>query len=251
MSAGDHQSRPLAPVRGIRFPGKYLQGPGAINQLGEASKVFGSRVFCLLDRGIADIMRPMVRATFDDHREISLVTHAGDCTWAEVGKLERQAGDFGCDCFIGLGGGKALDTAKAVADRLALPCIVVPTIAASDAPCSALAIIYNDDGSLDRALHLSRNPDVVIADTNLMAAAPSRFLAAGIADGLATSIEANACRASGANNTFGFPGVSLAYDIADLCEKTLFEFGEKAMAECEKKRSGTGDGARDGSEYLA
>ena len=238
MSAGSAQADQHQRIRGIRFPGKYLQGPDAINQLGCVCKEYGARAFCVLDHGIADMLRPIIYSAFDDHCELSLVSHDGDCTWAEIGNLAHQAKEFRCDCIVGLGGGKALDAAKAVADRLVSPCVVVPTIAASDAPCSALAIIYNEDGSLNRAHHLARNPDVVIADTNLIAAAPSRFLAAGIADGLATSIEANACRTSGANNTFGVLGISLAYEIADLCEKVLFEFGEQAIAECEESIPG-------------
>lgn len=238
MSAGDTQTDLLDRIRGIRFPGKYLQGPGAINQIGHVCKEFGARVFCVLDHGVADMLRPKIISAFDGHCELSLVKHDGDCTWTEIDNLAHQAKEFGCDCIVGLGGGKALDTAKAVADLLASACVVVPTIAASDAPCSALAIVYHEDGSLDRAHHLARNPDVVIADTNLIAAAPSRFLAAGIADGLATSIEANACRTSGAKNTFGVLGVSLAYEIADLCEKVLFEFGEQAIAECEESVPG-------------
>ena len=232
MSAGNAPTGEISQVRGVRFPGKYLQGPGAIQYLGNESKAFGSRIFCLLDCGITELLHPLIVDVFDEQCEISIVTHGGDCTRAEVAAVKRLAKQFRSDCIVGLGGGKALDTAKAVADYLALPCIVAPTIAASDAPCSALAIIYNDDGSLDQAMHLRRNPDVVIADTSLIAAAPTRFLAAGIADGLATCIEANACKQSGADNTFGFPGVALAYEIAALCEKTLFEFGEKAIAEC-------------------
>jgi glycerol dehydrogenase len=226
------------PLRAVRFPGKYIQGPGAIRLLGAEAKSFGSRAFCILDRGIAEALRPKLQSAFGNDSELSTVTHGGNCTMAEIASLERQASKYRSDCIIGLGGGKALDTSKAVANSLNLPCMVVPTIAASDAPCSALAIIYNEDGSLDRAMHLARNPDVVVADTNIISAAPARFMAAGIGDGLATCIEANACRASGADNTYGFQGLELAFQIARLCEDTLFEFGERAIAECREGECG-------------
>ena len=237
MSAGNLTNR-LPPVCGIRFPGKYLQGPCAIEFLGSESKLLGSRVFSILDRGIVELLRPMVTSSLTEYCEFEIVVQEGDCTWTEIASLEHRAREFGSDCIVGLGGGKVLDTAKAVANNLALPIIVVPTIAASDAPCSALAIIYNDDGSLDQAMHLRRNPDVVIADTSLIAAAPTRFLVAGIGDGLATCLEANACKLSSANNTFGFPGMALAFEIARLCESTLFEFGKQAVGECEQSTPG-------------
>jgi glycerol dehydrogenase len=237
MSAGNSTSSSL-PVRGARFPGKYVQGPGAIELLGVESKLLGSNIFCVLDRGIAELLHPLVTLALADLSKVSIVTHGGECTWAEIASIELQACELESNCVVGLGGGKALDTAKAVANNLNVPCIVVPTIAASDAPCSALAIIYKDDGSLDQAMHLNRNPDVVIADTSLIAAAPTRFLIAGIGDGLATCLEATACRLSNANNTFGFPGVALAFEIARLCEITLFEFGRQAVAECNEGAPG-------------
>jgi len=39
--------------------------------------------------------------------------------------------------IIGAGGGKVLDTARAVADDLTLPVVNCPTVASSGAPCSA------------------------------------------------------------------------------------------------------------------
>ena len=35
------------------------------------------------------------------------------------------------------GGGKAIDTVKVVAGQLGLPTIILPTLASTDAPCSA------------------------------------------------------------------------------------------------------------------
>jgi len=43
--------------------------------------------------------------------------------------------------IIGVGGGKVLDTTRAVADELTLPVVNRPTVASSDAPCSALSVI--------------------------------------------------------------------------------------------------------------
>ncbi len=118
---------------------------------------------------------------------------AANVSEAQIAVLVERATAAGATLLIGAGGGKALDTAKAAARDLGLPVIVVPTIAASDAPCSALAVIYTEDGAVAYDTFLPSNPDLVLVDTALIARAPARFLAAGIGDALATYYEAESC----------------------------------------------------------
>ena len=74
---------------------------------------------------------------------------------------------------------KFFDTAKAVAYYAETPVFICPTIASTDAPCSALSVIYTDEGEFDRYLLLPNNPNMVIVDTKIVAGAPARLLAAG------------------------------------------------------------------------
>jgi glycerol dehydrogenase len=70
---------------------------------------------------------------------------------------------------------------------LNLPAVCLPTIAASDAPCSALSVVYTPDGTFDRLQFYKRNPDLVLVDTTIIARAPERYLVAGMGDAMATS----------------------------------------------------------------
>jgi glycerol dehydrogenase len=242
MSAGDatmNEASAVAGIRGARFPGKYLQGRGVLDRLGDEVALYGRRALVVVDGGVFAMLEPVVRRALAS-LQAEVVRHGGECSLAEIARLGRLMPD--AQVVVGVGGGKALDTAKAVADDLKAASVVVPTIAASDAPCSALAVIYNDDGTVAFDRFLPRNPDLVLVDTQLIAGAPARFLAAGIGDALATWYEAESCRRSGASNCLGVPGISVAHTIARACRDAIFEAGPAAMAECDAKQAGAAMG---------
>lgn len=227
-----------ARMAGARFPGRYLQGPGALARLGQEATALATRALVLLDRGVFDLLEASVRASFADASALTLLRHGGECSEAEIARVGTAAREAQAGVVVGIGGGKALDTAKAAADDLKRPAIVCPTIAASDAPCSALAVIYHEDGRVAYDRFFPRNPDLVLVDTALIAKAPARYLAAGIGDALATWFEADACRRSGAPNCLGVPGVATAHVIATACRDTILEHGAEALAECDAKTAG-------------
>ncbi|WP_230722320.1 glycerol dehydrogenase [Martelella mediterranea] len=218
-------------LKGIRFPGRYIQGPGALERLDREIEGFAPHALILLDAGVYDRFAPELRSHLAKGRA-TLVRFAGECSLDAIAEAGAQAREVSAGVIVGMGGGKALDTAKSVADDLSLPVMIVPTIAASDAPCSALSVVYNPDGSVSHDRFLPRNPDLVLVDTAIIAKAPPRFLAAGIADALATWYEAASCERSGANNCLGLPGISLAYTIAATCRETIMTCGVEALADC-------------------
>jgi glycerol dehydrogenase len=220
-------------ARGARFPGRYIQAAGAVEMLGAEAAGFGRRAAVLVDRGIYEMLEGSLSSALQGHIEARLIRHGGECSESQIAALSASARNAAAELIIGVGGGKALDTAKATARDLGLPVIILPTIAASDAPCSALAVVYNDDGTVAYDTFLPRNPDLVLVDTALIAKAPARFLAAGIGDALATFYEADSCRRSGAFNCMKMPGVSLAFEIARACRDTIFEFGTAALTDCD------------------
>ena len=131
---------------------------------------------------------------------------------------------------IGLGGGKTIDAAKAIADNLSAKTVILPTVASTDAPCSRLSVIYQDNGEFDHYRFYNQNPDLVMVDTKVIATAPAKLLACGMADALATNIEAQAVKKSHGLNMLGEHQTLVGLAVAQECENTLFAYGDEAYA---------------------
>lgn len=215
------------------FPGRYVQGYDAIKTLGKEARRFGKKALLIIDPYVADNLFLYFRGSLAEALEYQLERFTGEASDEEVERLGNIARQAGSEIVIGIGGGKTLDTTKAVGYHNHIPTIVVPTIASTDAPCSALAVIYTPAGEFKRYLLLSKNPDLVLVDTKIVANAPARFLVSGMGDALATWFEAESARQKYAPNMTGNLGSMTAYALARLCFDTLMEFGLAAKTACE------------------
>ncbi|RJG05436.1 glycerol dehydrogenase [Noviherbaspirillum cavernae] len=221
------------PVKAIGFPGRYLQGPGAIRELGSLLREFGSRLPLVV---ADDIVRQAAGRELDEALASAGITarHArfpGECTAAVIGGLAEEAASSGIDMVIGFGGGKTIDTAKGVAKALGCRLFIVPSIASNDSPTSRLIVLYNEQHMVAGVETMVRNPDVVLVDTAIIARAPARFFIAGLGDALSKKFEAAQCHLAGGKNFFGTESLSTARLLADRCHDTILEFGLDAVAQ--------------------
>jgi len=215
------------------FPGRYIQGLDALKRLKEEIERFGDVGFLICDPFVFKNPLPYSDTFMGDSSRNVVERFQGESSDEEIQRLSDLARKSKSEVIVGIGGGKTIDTAKAVAYSLELPVIIVPTIASTDAPCSALSVIYTPEGKFKRYLILPRNPDVVLVDTGLIARAPVRFLVSGMGDALATWFEASSCKARFAPNITGDIGSMTAYALARLCYETLLEYGVMARISCE------------------
>ncbi|KGE16260.1 glycerol dehydrogenase [Paenibacillus wynnii] len=212
-------------------PSRYIQGAGEIRKLGDYCVQLGAKgALAIVDPFILNRYKEEISHSFATHSvPLVLIEFQGECSRNQVERIIQSFDPQTVDVILGIGGGKTLDTAKAVSHFAALPVIIVPTVASTDAPCSALAVLYTDDGDFDSYLPLLRNPDVVIADVEIIAKAPARLLAAGMGDALSTYYEARACRSSGARTYAGGTGSIAAFSLAQACLDTILSEGKAAM----------------------
>jgi len=220
--------------RAFISPGSYIQGPGVFDNLGRYLGVTGTKnPAVLITRG--------GRKRFGARLEASLtaagitshwVTFGGECSMQEIDRVVAEIGASSTptDALMAVGAGKCCDAAKAMAYRLALPTIICPTLASTDAPCSALSVIYSPEGQVESAESYPKNPALVVIDTQIVAEAPLRYLVAGMADALATWYEARVCFDNPkASSAIGGRTTLAAAAIGELCAKTIYTHGAGAM----------------------
>lgn len=187
--------------RSVTSPKKFFIGSQLLASVGNYMKDFGDNAFIISDEFFLEKVNKEALSSIKENGLSGFVEKFNyECTEAEVDRLGKIVVENKANVIIGIGGGKTLDVSKAVAYYHHLPVILFPTIASTDAPCTALSVLYKENGEFDKYLFLPQNPDMVIADTAIIASAPQRFFSAGVGDALATYFEARACyQADGLN----------------------------------------------------
>ena len=153
----------------------------------------------------------------------------GECSQPEIDRAVAVAHEMGARTIVGAGGGKALDTSRAVALETDAAMVNCPRWrpatprAAPSRSCMPPMAAWNESSSTPR------NPDLVLVDTTIVAAAPSRYLVAGMGDALATWFEARTVIEAHGRNTVGGGGHHERRRPGGLCCQTLFADGPAAI----------------------
>jgi glycerol dehydrogenase len=214
-------------------PARYVQGRDATRSLASELSRLGiaGKALIIASSTARKALEPIWREAFQGSGlDYAIMDFGGECSFAEIARGKEEARRVSASTIVGAGGGKALDAARAIAAELELPVACCPTTASSDAPCSAVSVVYTEDGEFEKYLYYRRNPDLVLVDSTIIARAPARLLVAGMGDALATYFEADATIRAHRRNVAGGLSTIAAAAISELCYKTLLNDGTSAVA---------------------
>jgi len=215
--------------RAFGSPFRYIQGPDELDHLAAHAAPYGRRIFLLLDPVLLDDPDLKLEARLAG-LDPTLARFSGECTEAEVARVEALAKDHRADIIAGLGGGKTLDTAKMAAARLGTALFIIPSSASTDAPTSAMSVLYTEEGAHLRSVLHQRGADLVLVDSRLIARAPLRLFVAGLGDALSTWFEARANARSDTANYIGsgYRRCQAGLALARHCYEILLADGLRA-----------------------
>ncbi|MFD0675466.1 MULTISPECIES: iron-containing alcohol dehydrogenase family protein [unclassified Paenibacillus] len=214
-------------------PNAYIQEPGLMKTAGEWIAKFGKRIFIVTGSKSWESVQPQFTESLASAGiEYEVAPYRGECSYNEVSRLQAMVKPE-IDLIVGVGAGKVIDTAKKLSNDLNKPFVAIPTLAAQCAPVTNLSVMYTDEGVYVDFPVFYRNTLLVLIDTDVIAAAPVRYLIAGIGDTIAKWYESSACSTGKTQNLPTIGGVQ----ASKLCFDILLAHSDEAIRDAKEGRS--------------
>jgi glycerol dehydrogenase-like iron-containing ADH family enzyme len=208
-------------------PASVLRGDNVISQVGELISRLGKKPLIIGGKNSLAVVKPLLQPTLEKYDlQYIEADYGNNCSEINLERIHTSVRDCHADLIVGVGGGKALDTAKLLAYQCGLPIATIPTSAATCAAWTALANVYSEQGAFLYDVPLTKCPDLLILDYSLIRSAPRRTLVAGIGDAIAKWYEASVSSGH-SHQTFLIAAVQQARVLRDI----LLQKSVQALAE--------------------
>lgn len=218
-------------------PGRIIFGRGSVARAGEMAAGFGRRVLLIRDGGLPENGGPVgdVRSALSGEQiQVEEMGVRGEPTAEAIDELAGRIRSFEPEAILGLGGGSAIDAAKAISGLLAnggavldylevigagrpfrrpgIPVIAVPTTAGTGAEATRNAVLICRAQKVKASLRgAALMPRLALVDPALTDALPPALTAATGLDALTQCLESYlSLKANPATDALALEGLSRA-----------------------------------------
>lgn len=213
-------------ARSVTAPGKFYLNKGLFRDMPEYTEILGEKPYIIADPFIYEKIRDEIGKKYHTSE---IVEFGGENSQSEIEKHKNQYEESETEFIIGIGGGKAMDNARAVAYKVDAPLVIFPTLAATDAAATSVSVLYSEEGEFEKYLFLPNNPDIVLADLDILVTTPPDHFSAGMADTMASWIEGRVTFHTDGDNLTGNRSSYTGYSLEKLGYDTIRKYGIQAL----------------------
>lgn len=212
----------------------YTIGPDAYQSLPYQMRRFGKRAVAIGGRTALEKARPYLEKALkmSDVTITDFIWYGGNATYENGEALIAQPAVQMADVVLAVGGGRACDMVKYVADRLDKPLMTLPTVASNCAAVTAVCVMYHADGSFFN-YYYPKLAEHCFIQSDIIADSPEPLLWAGIGDALSKECEA---AFSSMDDKLSHTPL-LGRQISRICTEPLLEYGAEALASIRKHQA--------------
>ena len=136
------------------------------------------------------------------------------------------------DMLFVVGGGRACDCGKYVADVLEKPVFTFPTVASNCASVTQICVMYNEDGSFCNYYYPKKLANHAFINSAVIADSPEKLLWAGIGDALSKECEV----IFSSKYADLFHTTLMGRQMSRICTSPLLTYGKKALDDIKAKK---------------
>lgn len=212
----------------------YSIGPDCYKEIPYVTRFFGKTVAVIGGKIALSKAKDAIidGISGSDIQILDFMEYGGNSTFENGNALISNPLVKSADMIFAVGGGRACDTVKYVADKLDKPLFTFPTVGSNCSSVTAISVIYNTDGTF-REYYYPKLANHCFINSSIIADSPESLLWAGIGDALSKEYEA----------VFSSKDDQLAHtplmgkQISHVCTDPLIEYGAEALKSIREKKA--------------